>query len=45
MKLSMWMLVNRLHNFELEVHIRDDSPVNLKSARRAYATDCVYVYQ
>ncbi len=45
MKLSMWMLVNRLHDFELEVHIRDCSPVNLKSARRAYATDCVYVYQ
>lgn len=45
MKLSMWMIVNRLYDFELELHIRDNTPSNLKSARRAYATDCVYVYQ
>lgn len=45
MRLSMWMIVNRLHNFELDVHIRDQSPIQLKSARRVYATNCVYVYQ
>lgn len=45
MKLSMWMIVNRLYNFELELHIRDNAPINLKSARRVYATNCVHVYQ
>ncbi|MDD7388784.1 MAG: helix-turn-helix domain-containing protein [Lachnospiraceae bacterium] len=45
MKLSMWMIVNRLHNFDLELHIRENVPVNLKSARRVYATNCVHVYQ
>lgn len=45
MRLSMWMIVNRLHNFELDIHIRDQAPISLRSARRVYATNCVYVYQ
>lgn len=45
MKLSMWMIVNRLHNFDLEVHIRENSPINLRSARRVYATNCVHVFK
>lgn len=45
MRLSMWMIVNRLYHFELEVHVRDQSPIYLRSARRVYATNCVYVYQ
>lgn len=39
------MIVNRLYNFELELHIRDNAPINLKSARRVYATNCVHIYQ
>ena len=45
MKLSMWMVVNRLHNLDIEVQISDKSEINLRSARRAYATDCIHVYQ
>lgn len=45
MRLSMWMIVNRLHNFELDIHIQDQAPIHLRSARRVYATNCVYVYQ
>ncbi|MDO5410516.1 MAG: helix-turn-helix domain-containing protein [Lachnospiraceae bacterium] len=45
MKLSMWMIVNRLYNFDLEIHIRDNAPINLRSARSVYATNCVHVYQ
>ncbi|MGX8714380.1 MAG: PucR family transcriptional regulator [Lachnospiraceae bacterium] len=45
MKLSMWMIANRLHDMDLELHIRDDAPRTLKSARRAYADNCVWVYQ
>lgn len=45
MKLSMWMLANRLSSLDLELNIREDAEPKLKSARRAYATNCVHVYQ
>lgn len=45
MKLSMWIIANLLDSFEPEVHISDDSPRILRSARLAHATDCVYVRQ
>lgn len=45
MKLSMWMIANRLNNFELDINIRSDAPAILKSARRAYATNCVHIFQ
>lgn len=45
MKLSMWIIANQLESFEPEVHIVSQSPRILHSARLAYATDCVYVYQ
>lgn len=41
----MWMLANQLHNFEPELYIQNNAPISLKSARRAYATNCVHVYQ
>jgi hypothetical protein len=40
----MWMIVNRLPDLDLEVHIQNDAPMILKSARYAYATNCVHVY-
>lgn len=45
MKLSMWMIANRIVQLDPELHIRDDAPICLHSARRAYATNCVHVYQ
>lgn len=45
MKLSMWIIANLLEPFEPEVHIRKESPRVLRSARLAYATDCVLVQQ
>ena len=45
MKLSMWMIANRLSALDPEVHIRDSAPIILRSARRAYATNCVHVFQ
>ena len=45
MRLSMWMIANQLTNFDLELDIESHAPINLRSARRAYATDCVHVYQ
>lgn len=45
MRLNMWMIANRLTALEPELHIPQNPPVNLLSARRAYATQCVYVYQ
>ena len=45
MKISMWMLANRLSSLDLELHIKDSAAPILKSARRAYATNCVFVYQ
>ena len=44
MKLSMWMIANRLKPLNPEFQISDDSPAVLKSARRAYATNCIYVF-
>lgn len=47
MKLSMWMIANRLMSLDLdlETNISENAPAVLKSARRAYATNCVHVYQ
>ena len=45
MKLSMWIIANLLEPFEPEVHICKESPRVLRSARLAYATDCVLVQQ
>ncbi|MBE6038283.1 MAG: hypothetical protein E7218_03675 [Anaerofustis stercorihominis] len=45
MRLSMWMIANRLSALDPEIHIRDSAPITLRSARRAYATNCVHVYQ
>lgn len=45
MKLSMWMIANRLSGFSMELSIGQNAPVVLRSARRAYSTDCVRVYQ
>lgn len=45
MKLSMWMIANRLSSLDLELDIDENSPATLNSARRAYATNCVHVYQ
>lgn len=45
MKLNLWMIANRLSALEPELHIPEDAPAILQSARRAYATQCVYIYQ
>lgn len=45
MRISMWMLANRLEALEPELHIRDDSPCVFRSARKAYSTNCVVVQQ
>ena len=45
MKLSMWMIANRLYKLDPELHIPDNAPANLLSARMVYATNCVYVHQ
>lgn len=45
MNLSMWIIANCLASFDPEVHIVSDSPRILRSARLAYATDCVYVHE
>ena len=45
MKLSMWIIANLLESFEPEIQIRRESPRVLRSARLAYATDCVLVQQ
>jgi len=44
MKLSMWMIANRLSALDPELHIKEEAPVILRSARRAYATNCVHVF-
>ena len=44
LKLSMWMILNRLEYLDPEVHIRENSRRTLRSAHRAYATNCVHVY-
>lgn len=45
MRLSMWMIANRIIQLDPELQIRDDAPACLYSARQAYAVNCVYVYQ
>lgn len=45
MKLSMWMIANRIRDMEPELHISQDAPAVLNSARTVYATNCVYCYQ
>ncbi|MGN0293366.1 MAG: PucR family transcriptional regulator [Lachnospiraceae bacterium] len=45
MKLSMWMIVNRISELDPEIHITDNDPAILNSARNVYATNCVHVYQ
>ena len=45
MKLSMWMIANRLEGLDLELEIEENAPAVLNSARRAYATNCVHIYQ
>lgn len=48
MKLSMWMIANRLMPLmadDLTLQIRDTAKAVLNSARLAYATNCVYVYE
>lgn len=45
MKLNLWIIANRLYELEPELHIPEDAPLNLRSARRVYATSCVYVFQ
>lgn len=44
MKLSMWMIANRLSAMDMQMDLADDAPVSLNSARLAYATNCVHVY-
>lgn len=43
MKLSMWMIANRLEFMDPEIHIQDRAPQVLNSARLANATNCVVV--
>lgn len=43
MKLSMWMIANRISTLEPELHIRENARPVLKSARLVYATDCAVV--
>ncbi len=45
MKLNLWAIANRLYDLEPEIHVPDDAPINLHSARRVYADRCAYVYQ
>ena len=45
MKLSMWMIANRLHSMDPILNIDPDAKPVLKSARRAYATNCVLISQ
>ncbi len=44
MKLSMWIIANRLASFDPEVLIDAKAPAVLNSARLAYATNCVHIY-
>ncbi|MCI5758969.1 MAG: helix-turn-helix domain-containing protein [Eubacterium sp.] len=45
MKLSMWMIANRLSPLmDIKTSIRPDAAPVLKSARLVYSTDCVHVY-
>ena len=44
MRLSMWMILNRLEYLDPEVHIRENAQRTLRSAHRTYAANCVRVY-
>lgn len=45
MKLSMWMIANRLASFNPQIDIRNDSPMILKGACLVYCRDYVLVHQ
>lgn len=46
MKLSMWMIANRLSSLlEIDTRISLDAQPILNSARLAYATNCVHLYE
>ncbi len=45
MKLSMWMIANQLISLDPVLEISNNAPAILNSARLAYATNCVYIYQ
>lgn len=44
-KLSMWMIANQMTELDVKLEIREDAPAVLNSARLAYATNCVHIYQ
>ena len=45
MRLSMWMIANRLHALEPEVNISSNAPMELRGARNIMAPNCVHVYE
>lgn len=45
MKLSMWMIANQLISLDPVLEISPKAPAVLNSARLAYATNCVYIFQ
>ena len=44
-KLSIWMIANQMTELDVKLEIREDAPTVLNSARLAYATNCVHIYQ
>ncbi len=45
MRLSMWMIANRLQALDPEVNIKSDAPMELRGARNIMAPYCVHVYK
>lgn len=45
MKLNLWMIANRLYQMEPEMHIPEEAPADLQSARLSATPHCVFVYQ
>ncbi|MFZ7121203.1 MAG: PucR family transcriptional regulator [Eubacteriaceae bacterium] len=45
MKLSMWMIVNRLNDYEIEIDIKKNAEPLLKSVRLIPVEHCVYLKQ
>lgn len=45
MKLSMWMIANRLTSFDMDISIHNEARACLYSARLAHATNCVYIHE
>jgi hypothetical protein len=45
MRLSMWMIANRLNALEPEIHINGEAPMELRGARTVIAPNCVHVYE